>query len=167
MTDPLLYSKMKDFCVAVIENLIATRQDVFGPEQVTVYRQMQNDETNKAYPCITVLEVSLNPETTGLMAGDTENYFWMLPFNILIQDREAGSLHEIEGRYMGWHQALMDEFRQALLMNDITKPLDVLVNQPFVQVEVFPKPVFEPNDGRYLDVVGGMVVKFWGIESRS
>jgi hypothetical protein len=158
VTDPLIYSKMKDFCIATIQEVIANNPTVFT-DAVTVYRQMQKDETNIAYPCITVVEVRMNPETTGYMAGDTENYYWMLPFNILIQDREAGSLHVDEPKYMGWHQCLMDNFRQALLTDNFGKP--------FVQAEVFPKPVLEPNDGRYQDVAGGMFLKFWAIESRS
>ncbi len=166
--DPLIYSKINDFCVTLIENLIADRQDVFGPSDVVVYRQMQDDQTNLAYPNIVVTNVAMAPETASQwMAGTTEDMFWMLPYNILIRDREAGSLHEVEPKYMGWHQCLMDRFRQALIMNNPEKPVDVITNLPFVQVDVFPKPVFEKSDGRYLDVVGGMVLKFWAIESRS
>ncbi len=155
--DPLIYSKMKDFCIDTIETLITDRPDVFYPVgTVQVFRQMQRDETNVSYPCIIVTETGLFPE---LMAGDTEKYFWMLPFNILIQDRESGSLQEAEPRYMGWHQCLMDKFRQALFYDEFTRP--------FVQADVFPKPIFESNDKRYLEVIGGMALKFWAIESRS
>ena len=114
---------MKDFCIDTIETLITDRPDVFYPVgTVQVFRQMQRDETNVSYPCIIVTETGLFPE---LMAGDTEKYFWMLPFNILIQDRESGSLQEAEPRYMGWHQCLMDAFRQdapdALLFDQLVQ----------------------------------------------
>lgn len=156
MLDPLIYSKLKDFCISEIRQLIQDRQDVYGPGNVVVYRQMQEDKTNVAYPCMTVEEVGMNPE---MMAGTTEEYYWMLPFNITIQDRESGSLQEVEGKYMSWHQCLIDRFRQRLDVNEF--------NKPFCQVDVFPKPIFERNDKRYLDVLGGLVLKFWAIESRS
>ena len=159
MLDPLIYSKLKDFCITTIQGIITANQTVFAPDKWPVFRQMQKTETNVVYPCITVIEVRMNPETTGYMAGDTENYYWMLPFNVLIQARDAGSLSVVEPKYMAVHQCLMDNFRQALFLDSSDKP--------FVQAEVFPKPVFEPDDGRYQDVAGGMVLKFWAIESRS
>ena len=160
MPDAFAYSKFKDFCVNALTNLVNTRQDVFGPETPTVYRQMQEDLTNVSYPCLTVVAVRLHPEMIG---GDTEVVYWRLPFNIFIRDREAGSLHIDEGKYMGWHQAIMDYFRDALLD---TKGLNTNVHQPYTQAQVVPRPIFE-EERKYEDVAGGMGLNFWIIEQRT
>jgi hypothetical protein len=150
--DPLVYDKLKTAVVAFIENVITSQPTVF-PQPFNVIRQLDVDDTNKEYPCVTVTMAGLTEE---MNAGTTEEFWWILPFNVLIEQKEAPTMHELEGVYLGWRMALMMAFRQAL----VTVPIEE--NQPpwTLQADVVPKAIFDDRLKQYQFVRSSFMIKF-------
>lgn len=154
LSSPTMYSDLTDAVADYITQLMTDNPDVFETV-LAVNNFLEDDGTNKEYPCITLLEAGLSEE---LMAGDTEVKYWLAPINVLIADREAPTTQE-KRKYMAWRKFLMDAFRQKLIK------LDSLTYN--MQADVRSRAIFDAKSEQYQMIRSHFLLMFWMIEPRS
>lgn len=152
--DPELWWKLK---VGVVKAIASLDLDGMGSPP-RVYSQVEVDDaagydvvkdavTDLAFPCVLVTSAG---DMEEILAGDTRDLEWGVPYRVWIADVNDRGRHKKERVYSMWRKAIFALFHQSRPLADI----------PEATAEVTPGGLrFDPNVKQYERVVSTLLIR--------
>jgi hypothetical protein len=158
--DPALWWNMKVGVCKAIAGLALAKDDV----PLRVYSQVEVDDAagydpvrdlivDLVFPCVLVTTAG---EVEEVLAGDTRDIEWGVPYRVFIADVNDRGRHKKESVYSTWRKGIWGLFHQARPLADI----------PEATSSVQPGVIFDPNVKQYERIVSSLLVRLRIGESR-